>query len=175
MSGDINGTVQGLNSFPQDTWPPVQITFQAYHVMIALGGVFIGIGLLAGLSYVWGRRLWHNRFVLGLLVSSVFLTELATIMGWWTAEIGRQPWIVWNLLRTADAVSPVLTTGQVFISLMMFVVLYIILFVLFLFLLDHKIKEGPEPPHANPDPTDLPDTFREIFRQPRASAAGEVD
>ena len=171
-TGDINGTVQGLNSFPQDTWPPVQITFQAYHVMIALGGVFIGIGLLAGLSYFWGRRLWHNRVVLGLLVSSVFLTELATIMGWWTAEFGRQPWIVWELLRTADAVSPLLTTGQVLFSVGMFVVLYILLFVLFIYLLNEKIQHGPESLSELDDVpvSTLPDTFREIFGNRSARA-----
>ncbi|MBE2222759.1 MAG: cytochrome ubiquinol oxidase subunit I [Anaerolineae bacterium] len=167
--------VTGLDAFPQDTWAPVNMVFQAYHIMIDLGFIFPLIGLV-GLFFWWRKRkIFEMRWLLWIFVSTIVLTEAATIMGWWTAEIGRQPWIVWNLLRTVDAVSPVLTTNQVFISLMMFVVLYAILFVLFLFLLDHKIKEGPEPPHANPDHTDLPDTFREIFRQPRASAAGEVD
>jgi cytochrome bd ubiquinol oxidase subunit I len=167
--------VTGLDTFPQDTWAPVNVVFQVYHIMINLGFLFPLIGLV-GLFFWWRKRkIFEMRWLLWIFVSTIVLTEAATIVGWWTAEIGRQPWIVWNLLRTADAVSPVLNTNQVFISLMMFVVLYFILFALFLFLLDHKIKEGPEPPHANPDPTDLPDTFREIFRQPRASAAGEVD
>ena len=167
--------VTGLEAFPQDTWAPINMVFQAYHIMIDLGFLFPLIGLV-GLFFWWRKRkIFEMRWLLKIFVSTIVLTEAATIMGWWTAEIGRQPWIVWNLLRTADAFSPVLRTNQVLISLIMFVVLYAILFVLFLFLLDHKIKEGPEPPHENPDPTGLPDTFREIFRQPRASASGEVD
>ena len=159
----------------QDTWAPVNVVFQVYHIMIDLGFLFPLIGLM-GLFFWWRkRRVFEMRGLLWIFVSTIVLTEVATIAGWWTAETGRQPWIVWNLLRTADAVSPTLTTNQVLISLIMFAILYAILFILFIFLLDHKIKEGPEPPNAVPDGTALPDTFREIFRQPRASAAGEGD
>jgi len=169
--GDINATVQGLNSFPQDTWPPLQLTFQSYHLMINLGMVFIGIGLLAALFFFWGRRLWTNKFVLWLLVLTVFLTEISTIVGWWTAEFGRQPWIVWGLLRTVDAGSPVLQGYQVLISNIMFVVLYAILFVLFIFLLNEKIQHGPDPLEKMEERpvSSLPDTFREVFRR-RTSA-----
>jgi cytochrome d ubiquinol oxidase subunit I len=164
---DINATVQGLHSFPQDTWPPINPTFQAYHLMINLGMVFIGIGLLAALFFFWGRRLWQNRFVLWLLVLTIFLTEAATIVGWWTAEFGRQPWIVWGLLRTVDAGSPVLAGYQVVLSNVMFVILYAILFVLFIYLLNEKIQHGPDPlEELEEHPvTALPDTFREIFRR----------
>jgi cytochrome d ubiquinol oxidase subunit I len=165
--GDINATVQGLNSFPPDTWPPLQATFQSYHVMINLGMAFIGIGLLAAFFFFWGRRLWSNRFVLWLLVLTIFLTEISTMLGWWTAEIGRQPWIVWGLLRTVDAGSPVLQGYQVLLSNLMFVVLYAILFVLFVFLLNEKIQHGPDPLESMEErPVNaLPDTFREIFRR----------
>ncbi|MCL4829973.1 MAG: cytochrome ubiquinol oxidase subunit I [Caldilinea sp.] len=165
--GDFNATVQGLNSFPQDEWPPLQITFQSYHLMINLGMVFIGIGLLAAFFFLWGRRLWTSQFVLWLLVLTVFLAEISTMVGWWTAEIGRQPWIVWGLLRTVDAGSPVLQGYQVLISNVMFVVLYAILFVLFIFLLNQKIQHGPDPLESleeRPVNT-LPDTFREVFRR----------
>ncbi|HQY92857.1 MAG: cytochrome ubiquinol oxidase subunit I [Caldilinea sp.] len=170
--GDINATVQGLNSFPADVWPPLNLTFQSYHLMINLGVLFIGIGVLAALFFFWDRRLWTNRFVLWLLVLTVFLTEIATIVGWWTAEFGRQPWIVWNLLRTVDAGSPVLAAYQVLLSNGMFVVLYSILFVLFTYLLNEKIQHGPDPlEKVEEHPVGaLPDTFREIFRrhEPRA-------
>jgi cytochrome d ubiquinol oxidase subunit I len=165
--GDFNATVQGLNSFPQDEWPPLQLTFQSYHLMINLGMVFIGIGLLATFFFLWGRRLWTSQFVLWLLVLTVFLAEISTMVGWWTAEIGRQPWIVWGLLRTVDAGSPVLQGYQVLISNVMFVVLYAILFVLFIFLLNQKIQHGPDPLESleeRPVNT-LPDTFREVFRR----------
>lgn len=159
--------MQGLHSFPADTWPPLQITFQAYHLMINLGMVFIGIGLLAAFFFFWGRRLWRSTFILWILVLTIFLTEVATIVGWWTAEFGRQPWIVWELLRTVDAGSPVLLGYQVLISNGMFILLYGILFVLFIFLLNEKIQHGPDSLESMEErPVNaLPDTFREIFRR----------
>jgi cytochrome d ubiquinol oxidase subunit I len=164
--GNVAATVQGLNSFPSDTWAPINLTFQVYHVMINLGGLFIAIGLLGALFAVWKQRIWRARWVLWIFVFSIFLTELATLSGWWTAEFGRQPWIVWNLLRTVDAVSPNLNGGQVAASVMMFVALYALLFVLFIYLLNEKIQHGPEP-LAEDDAavTSLPDTFKDIFRR----------
>jgi cytochrome d ubiquinol oxidase subunit I len=166
--------VTGLTEFPQDVWPSVNLVFQVYHIMIDLGFLFPLIGL-AGLFFWWRkRRIFEMRWLLWVFVFTIVMTEVATIAGWWTAETGRQPWIVWNLLRTADAVSPTLRTNQVLFSLVMFIVLYAILFSLFIFLLDRKIKEGPEPIDPDAVPASLPDTFREVFRQPRASASGEV-
>jgi cytochrome d ubiquinol oxidase subunit I len=137
--------------------------------MINLGFLFIPLGLVAVLYYFWGRRLWTARWVLWLLVLSIFLTQIATQMGWWTAEFGRQPWIVWNLLRTTEAVSPVLDTGQVLFSLLMFVALYGVLFVLFIYLLNEKIQHGPDPLVEETPVASLPDTFKEIFgRRARA-------
>jgi cytochrome d ubiquinol oxidase subunit I len=164
--GNINATVQGLNSFPSDTWAPINLTFQVYHLMIDLGGLFIAIGLLGALFAVWKQRIWRTRWVLWIFVFSIFLTELATLSGWWTAEFGRQPWIVWNLLRTVNAVSPNLNGVQVAASVLMFVVLYALLFVLFIYLLNEKIQHGPEP-LAEDDAavTSLPDTFKDIFRR----------
>ena len=165
--GDINATVQGLKSFPPENWPPVNLTFQSYHLMISLGVVMIGIGVLAGFFFLWKRRLWQSAFVLWVLVLTVSLTEIATMVGWWTAEFGRQPWIVWELLRTVDAGSPVLLGYQVLISNGMFILLYAILFVLFIFLLNEKIQHGPDSLASMEErPVNaLPDTFREIFRR----------
>jgi cytochrome d ubiquinol oxidase subunit I len=170
--GDFNATVQGLNSFPTDTWPPINLTFQVYHVMVGLGMLFILIGLLAGILYVWKQRLWQNRLVLWLLVLSVFLSLLAIMTGWWTAEFGRQPWIVYELLRTVDAGSPNLQVYQVLLSNLMFVVLYAILFILFIYLLNEKIQHGPDPlsDMEQVPVSSLPDTFRDIFRRRRARA-----
>jgi cytochrome bd ubiquinol oxidase subunit I len=173
---DINATVQGLNSFEQDTWAPVNLVFQVYHLMIDLGGLFILIGGLAIVLWLWKRRLFTFRPFLWVLVLTIVLVEAATIAGWWTAEIGRQPWIVWNELRTADAVSPTLVGVQVLLSLLMFAALYALLFALFLFLLNRHIQEGPPSMEDHEPPESLPDTLREIFsRRPRASAAGESD
>ncbi len=163
--GSIDTTIAGLTSFPSDTWSPINLVFQVYHLMINLGAIFIPIGLLGALFFFWKRRLWTTRWVLWIFVITIFLTELATMSGWWTAEFGRQPWIVWNLLRTSDAVSPLLQGYQVFASVLMFVVLYAILFVLFLYLLNEKIQHGPDPLSDEVPVTSLPDTFKEIFRR----------
>lgn len=163
--GNIDATVQGLNSFPSDTWAPINLVFQVYHLMINLGGLFIAIGLLAAFFAVWKQRIWRTRWLLWILVASIFLTELATLSGWWTAEFGRQPWIVWNLMRTADGVSPNLNGGQVFFSVLMFVALYTLLFILFIYLLNEKIQHGPEPLQDEVPATSLPDTFKDIFRR----------
>lgn len=161
--------VQGLTAFPQDTWAPVNLTFQVYHLMIDLGFIFPLIGLLGIFFWWFGRQVYIVRPLLWVFVATIVMTEVATISGWWTAEIGRQPWIVWNLLRTSDAVSPLLRGDQVFLSLLMFILLYALLFALFLFLLNHRIQEGPESLDREQIPASLPDTFREVFRQARAS------
>jgi cytochrome d ubiquinol oxidase subunit I len=116
--------------------------------------------------------LYESRFVLSLLVITVFLGETTITAGWWTAEIGRQPWIVYNVLATANGVSPVLTAVDVVISLGMFVLLYALLLVLFLFLLNRKIQAGPEELEdvETADVGSLPDTFREIFSRGRRAA-----
>jgi cytochrome d ubiquinol oxidase subunit I len=174
---DINATVTGLDAFPQDVWAsPINLVFQVYHLMIDLGGLFVMIGGLGILLWIWKRRLFAFRPLLWVLVVTIVLVEAATIAGWWTAETGRQPWIVWNELRTADAVSTTITGGEVFASLVMFALLYGLLFSLFLFLLNRHIQEGPPSMDDEVAPETLPDTLRDIFaRRPRASAGGDDD
>jgi cytochrome d ubiquinol oxidase subunit I len=135
-----------------------------------------GIGLLAMVLYLWRRRLFTTRWVLWLLVLTVFVGEMTITAGWWTAEIGRQPWVVYEVLATADGVSPVLTGIDVLTSLGMFLVLYGLLLVLFLYLLNRKIQEGPEELEVveTVEVGSLPDTFRDIFsRRPRPADVGE--
>lgn len=165
--------VQGLNSFPSDNWAPINLTFQVYHYMFGMGMIFPLIGVI-GLFFWWfGRQVYILRPLLWVFVATIVLTETATTAGWWTAEFGRQPWIVWNLMRTVDGVSPVLSGYQVLFSLGMFVLLYALLFSLFIFLLNRKIQEGPDNLETQIVPESLPDTFREVFR--RARASGEPD
>ncbi len=180
-----HATVTGLTSFPKANWAPVNLAFQVYHVMIDLGILFPLIGLV-GVVVWWRRRggSWGPGdtyrpmvlpgWLLWVLVVTVPLTEVATIAGWWTAEIGRQPWVVWGVLRTSNADSPVLSTSEVLFTLATFAVLYLIVGVLFLFLLDRMIRQGPAPAEESP-PAELPDTFREVFgRRGRASVGGGV-
>jgi cytochrome bd ubiquinol oxidase subunit I len=168
--GDPHATVTGLNSFPSDTWAPINVVFQVYHVMIDLGSLFPLIALLGIVTWLWKRRLFAMRWLLSIMVVTIVLTEVSTIAGWWTAETGRQPWIVWNLLRTADGVSVGLNPLEVAASLVMFILLYALLFVLFIFLLDRIIRGGPEAAEELSSTETLPDTFREIFRKGRFEA-----
>jgi cytochrome d ubiquinol oxidase subunit I len=174
---DIHATVQGIDAFsPPAPTPPINLVFQVYHVMINIAPLLAGIAVLAGIWYAWDRRLLRSRFVLWLLVLSVFLGEIAITAGWWTAEIGRQPWVVYDVLKTADGVSPLLSGGEVVFSLGTFVVLYAILLALFLYLLNRKIQQGPEPLEEveTVDVGNLPDTFRDVFRRrDRAASSGE--
>jgi cytochrome d ubiquinol oxidase subunit I len=163
--------VTGLPAFPSSDWAPVNLTFQVYHAMIDLGSLFPLIGLAGVIAWLWKRHVFTFRPLLWVFVITVGLAEVATITGWWTAEVGRQPWVVWNQLRTADAVSPVLDATQVLASLAMFALLYALLFALFIFLLNRKIQEGPFPLEAEEVPDSLPDTFRELFRQPEPRAS----
>jgi cytochrome bd ubiquinol oxidase subunit I len=173
--GSFDATVPGLEKFPEKNWAPVNLSFQAYHAMIDLGFLFPLIGVVAW--FVWWRRKRERmpHWLLWVCISTVFLAEVATIAGWWTAEVGRQPWVVWNVLRTDAGVSPTLTTGQVLLSLITFALLYALLLVLFLFLLDRKIKHGPEAPEEA-HVSDLPNTFREVFRsRSQGRASGELE
>ena len=130
--------------------------------------------LLNSIGPVWdGNEVW---LVLGGgVLFAVFFVEVAIIAGWWTAEIGRQPWVVYNVLLTSDGVSPLLSAGEVIASLGMFVVLYLLLGALFLFLMNRKIQEGPEELEAveTVAMTDLPDTFREVFSRRGRADPGE--
>jgi len=165
-------TVTGLNAFPATQYPPINLVFQVYHFMFGMGTLFVPIGLLGLLLYFWKRKVYEARWVLWLFVVTVFLAEMSITAGWWTAEIGRQPWIVYNVLLTAQGMSPTLPASDVAISLVMFVGLYILLFILFIYLLNGKIQAGPEPleeVESVPVST-LPDTFRQIFRRRGARA-----
>jgi cytochrome bd ubiquinol oxidase subunit I len=168
--------VQGIDSFAPDPTPPINLLFQVYHLMFGLGSLFVPIGLLAGLLYLRKHRLFTTRWMLWILVVTVFFVEMAIIAGWWTAEIGRQPWVVYEVMATADGVSPNLTDGEVAFTLGSFIGLYAILLVLFLYLLNAKIHHGPEPLEEveTVDVATLPNTFREVFRRSdRAGSSGE--
>jgi cytochrome d ubiquinol oxidase subunit I len=162
---NIHASVTGIENYSASVLPPIQVSFQAYHLMIDLGMLFILIGLLGMGLFFWGRRLFSARWMLGVLVASVFLTEVATLAGWWTSEFGRQPWIVFGVLQTSQAVSPGLSPAQVVFSLGTFFGMYAALLLVFLFLLNARIQKGPEPLEEEKPPSDLPDTFREVFRR----------
>lgn len=138
---DFTTPVTGLDQIPRDEWPNVPLTFQAYHIMILLWALMTLTALL-GLYHFYKNTL--RKPLLTLMIASVVFPHIAQQCGWVCAEVGRQPWIVWKLLRTSDGVSTCIHASQVSTSITMFVLIYLLLFSLFLFLLDRKIKHGPE-------------------------------
>ncbi|MBF0489841.1 MAG: cytochrome ubiquinol oxidase subunit I [Candidatus Omnitrophica bacterium] len=142
-TGDFNKPVQGLESFKKEDRPPVAIVFQSYHGMIIIGIVCMFL-VFTAVILLWQKRLFESTWFLKLLVPAVLLPQLANQLGWITAEVGRQPWIVYGLLRTSEALSKSVQANAVLTSLIMFTLIYTLLFVLFIFLLDQKIKHGPE-------------------------------
>ena len=140
---DPNKPVPGLDKFEPDT-PPVAIPFFSFHIMVALGVYFIVLTLYA----LWCRmrgKLFNKRWLLWVFVFSVIGPFVANELGWIAAEVGRQPWIVYNQLRTSDAVSQNLRAPQVAGSIVMFGVIYAMLFAIWIYLLNDKIQKGPEP------------------------------
>lgn len=135
--------VIGLNEVPESEQPPLEITFQSYHFMVTLGLLMIGIALTG--AFLWFRKkLFTARWLLIVLVPSFILPQLANLLGWISAEVGRQPWVVQGILKTSDALSKTVTAEQVLFSIILFSIIYIALLSLFIFILLKKIKAGPE-------------------------------
>jgi cytochrome d ubiquinol oxidase subunit I len=142
VHGDSTKPLTGLKAFPKEDRPPVAPVFQAYHAMVGIGMGLIGLVLL-GTLFWWRGTLWETRWLLWLFVFAVLGPQAANQLGWFTAEVGRQPWIVYGLMRTADGISPTVTAAQILTSIAMFTVIYLGLFILFVYLLDQKIRHGP--------------------------------
>jgi cytochrome d ubiquinol oxidase subunit I len=151
---DASKPVQGLNELKADYGqPPVWLTFQSYHLMVAIGMLFIAMTLYASFLR-WRGTLFTKRWLLWCFVFAVVPALVANEAGWVAAEVGRQPWIVYPTmtngvlgggLRTADAVSEAVTREHVLGSLIMFGLVYFLLFILWIMLLNKKIQHGPEP------------------------------
>lgn len=141
VAADPNYEVQGLNSFPETDWPPIKATFYTFHPMTWLGGAFI----LFTLWGVWLLRrgtIYNHRLFQRLAVIVIPFPFIVNELGWITAEVGRQPWIVYGLLRTADAASVNVPAAQILASLVMFSLIYILLLGLWIFLITRHLKPG---------------------------------
>jgi len=135
--------LQGLDAFPADEQPSqVNAIFQFYHLMVGIGIIMILLSLYGGFEW-WRGNLFNKKGLLWIFVFAVILPQLANQFGWFTAEMGRQPWVVYGLLRTSDAFSQSVTANQLIFSLIMFFMIYILLFALFIYLLNKKIQNGP--------------------------------
>ena len=140
--------VQGLDRFPREDWPDnIELLYYAYHIMVGLGTFFIAIMALAALQLYRGA-LFTSRATLWMLMLSLPFPFIANTAGWITAEVGRQPWVIHGLLRTAAGSSPLVSAGNVWFTLLGFLGLYMVLGILFLFLVYHEVERGPAPTGA---------------------------
>ena len=136
--------VRGLNQFPPADWPDhIPLLYFSYHIMVGLGTIFIVIMFLAAWQ-LWRGRLYSSRAMLWLLLLSLPFPYIANTAGWITAEVGRQPWLIYGLQRTAAGVSPLVSAGNVWFTFLGFAGMYVVLGILFLFLVAHEIDRGPE-------------------------------
>jgi cytochrome d ubiquinol oxidase subunit I len=142
---DTAHPVAGLRQAAPDAKdrPPVNFTFQLFHLMIAVG---FGLILISALGVFYLRRgsLFEKRWLLWLLVFSVLGPQIANQAGWFAAEVGRQPWIVQGLLRTSEGLSAVVKANTVLLAIALFSAVYILLFAVFVYLLNDKIQHGPD-------------------------------
>jgi cytochrome d ubiquinol oxidase subunit I len=136
--------VRGLDAFPEDEWPDrIELLYYSYHAMVGLGTVFIVVMGFAAVL-LWLGKLYETRWMLWVLMLSVPLPYIANTAGWLTAELGRQPWVIYGLMRTAHGVSPRVVAGNAWFTLLGFMGMYTVLSILWLFLIYEQIERGPE-------------------------------
>lgn len=140
---DLNKPVTGLREFKPEDRPPVAWSFLFFHGMVVIGMGLIATAVL-GVWYTWRGTLLEQRWLLWLLVLSVLGPQFANQAGWFAAEVGRQPWIVYGVMRTSDGLSAVVKAQAVVASLILFTLIYLLLTAVFLYLLNDKIQHGPE-------------------------------
>ncbi len=142
VHNNFHSPVTGLNEFKPEDRPPVQASFLFFHGMVGIGFALISV---AALGFIYFRKgtLHERRWVLWILVFSVLGPQFANQLGWFAAEVGRQPWIVYGLMRTPEGLSAVVKAEAVVASLVMFTFIYFLLFAVFIYLLNDKIQHGP--------------------------------
>lgn len=140
--GDFDAEIKGLNDVPKEDWPNVRAVFQTYHLMIAMWALMALTTAIA--FYLWlKKKLFSTPWALFLLIISVIYPQIGNQAGWVTAEMGRYPWIVQDLLRISDGLSKSVSANQILGSIIMFGFVYFFLFILFLYILNEKIVHGP--------------------------------
>ncbi len=149
LTHTLHGEVKGLNEVPRDQQPPVLPVFFGFRIMVGLGLWFALLGVL-GVILMWGSRLEQSRWYLRALALSTPLGFVATLSGWIVAETGRQPWVVYGILRTTDAVSPV-SASAVAGSLLVFFIVYGLLLSAYVYFVIKLVQQGPALPAKPPE------------------------
>jgi cytochrome bd ubiquinol oxidase subunit I len=140
--------VKGLDAFPEKNWPDnIPLLYYSYHVMVGLGTIFIAITVIATFL-LWRRRLFESRWMLWILMLATPFPFIANTAGWLTAELGRQPWLAYGLLRTEEGVSPLVSSGNVLFTLIGFAGMYLIMGLLYFVLMVREVAHGPEAEQA---------------------------
>ena len=140
--------VKGLEAYPQVNWPDnIPLLYYSYHVMVGLGTIFIAITVVA-VFLLWRRKLFESRWMLWILMLATPFPFIANTAGWLTAELGRQPWLVYGLLRTQEGVSPLVSSGNVLFTLIGFAGMYLIMGLLYFVLMVREVAHGPEAEQA---------------------------
>jgi cytochrome bd ubiquinol oxidase subunit I len=141
-----NAEVKGLDAFPQQDWPQnIPLLYYSYHIMVGLGTIFIAVAVLAAFL-LWRGVLFDTRAMLWVLLLMLPFPYIANTAGWMTAEFGRQPWLIYGLLRTSEGFSHMVSSGNGWFTLLGFMGMYTVLMTLFLFLVRREIEHGPESP-----------------------------
>ena len=136
--------MRGLNEFPEDQWPDnIELLYYSFHLMITQGTLFILL-MAAATFQSWRGRLESTRSLLWILMLAFPFPYIANTLGWMTAELGRQPWLIYGLFRTRDGYSKVVSNGDTIFTLIGFVGLYFVLGLLFLYLTGREIAHGPD-------------------------------
>jgi len=136
--------IRGLEEFPREDWPDnIPLLYYSYRIMVGLGTFFIGIMVIAAFL-LWRRKLFESRWMLWILMLAIPFPFIANTAGWLTAELGRQPWIAYGLLRTEDGVSPLVSSGNVLFTLIGFAGMYMIMGLLYTVLMVREVAHGPE-------------------------------
>ncbi len=154
--GTFGAEVQGLNAFPRENWPDnIPLLYYAYHMMVGLGTIFIAVMIMAAVL-LWHGRLYRSRWALWIVMLCLPFPYIANTAGWMVAELGRQPWLVYGLLRTNTGFSQHVSAGDGWFTLLGFLGMYAMLAIFFLVLVSREINHGPEPLEARaPQPRPL--------------------
>jgi cytochrome d ubiquinol oxidase subunit I len=144
-----NANVRGLDAFPRQDWPGnIPLLYYSYHIMVGLGTFFVAVMVVA-LFLLWRGRLFSARWMLWILMLAAPFPYIANTAGWMTAELGRQPWLVYGLMRTEDGYSKVVSAGNGMFTLLGFMGIYMVLGILGLFLIRREIENGPVAGHES--------------------------
>jgi len=142
-----SANVRGLDAFPKEDWPGnIPLLYYSYHIMVGLGTIFIAVAVVASFL-LWRRRLFDSKWMLWILMLNAPLPYIANTAGWMTAELGRQPWLIYGLMRTSDGYSKAVSAGNGLFTLLGFMGIYTVLSILFLFLVRREIEHGPVAGH----------------------------